>query len=410
MKLRFLVAVSALTVLIFSHNSFAGQFVFLDEQQLQSVKASIADGSASEAVKEEYKRLLKSADKLLDGPNYTVVDKTIIPPGATANDFVSISSKAWPSESSSDGFPWAKKDETNPDTKTDKVDRARINDMGKAVYTLSQAYYFSGNVDYATKSAIMLKTWFLANKTRMNPHLQYAQTIPGVDKRSSSGIMDGRAIPYQVLDSINLIRSSGVWSERFDQVMDQWLATYLEYLTGSKMGGSAAKKTDRNGSWYYLQTSALAWYLDDQKVLKRQFKLAKDIMKSQFNGKGGLVKELDRSSSLRDSCFSLEGLTGIAVIADKAGKKFWDLPSKKNSSIGKGINYIMPAVVSGDWSHSDEDIDVSDCLVAIDRYAEYSDSAELKSSVSNLLKEVSDKDKKSSDDKRVISQLTLFKS
>jgi len=129
-----------------SIKSFAGQFVLLNEKDIQAVKASIADDSASKVVKDEYKRLLKSADKLLNAPNYTVVDKTIIPPGATANDFVSISSQYWPNDSNPTGFPWVKKPgETNPDTKTDKVDRSRVNDMARAVYTLSQAYYLSYN-------------------------------------------------------------------------------------------------------------------------------------------------------------------------------------------------------------------------------------------------------------------------
>ena len=407
MKIRFLLI---LLIPTFSLNAFAGKFVLLNEQDIQAVKASIADGSASDSVKKEYKSLLKSADKLLDAPNYTVVDKTIIPPGATANDFVSISSEYWPNDSNPTGFPWVKKPgETNPDTKTDKVDRGRVNDMARAVYTLSQAYYLSDNQQYAVKASTMIKVWFLANKTRMIPHLQYAQTIPGDDKRSSSGVMDGRLIPYHILDSINLIRNSGQWSERFDSVMNQWFTQYLKFLTGSKMGQNAATKTDRNGSWYYFQTMALAWYLDDSKTLKRQLKSAKGILKGQFDANGALVKELGRSSSFADSCFSLEGLTAAAVVAEKAGKKFWSLPSEKKSSIAKGVNYLVPAALNGSWADSDEEIKVARCVVAFDRYAKYSNSAEVASSVDSLIAEINSKAKRSSDERRVFRQYTLLK-
>lgn len=399
MRSHFLVL--SLILLSVSSNAFAGQFVLLNEQAMQSVKADLAGESASKEVKDIYKRLIKDADKLLNTPNYSVTDKTIIPPGATANDFVSISSKAWPDESKPGGFPWVKLDETNPDTKTDKVDRQRINDMAKAVFTLSQAYYFSENDEYAKKASTMLKVWFLATKTRMSPHLKYAQTIPGVDKSSSSGIMDGRLIPYNILDSINLIRNSGHWSERFDNVMNQWFGEYLRFLSGSNMAKSVIKKKDRNASWYYFQTIALAWYLDDKKALSRNIKQAKSKMKEQFNGKGGLVSELGRSRSYRDSCFSMEGLTGVAVIAKKAGKNLWKLPAK-------GIDYLTPAIVNGDWTDSGEEINVSDCIVAISRYAQYSDSAELKTTVSNLFNEIVDKGKKSSDDRRVLKNLTLL--
>ena len=406
MKLRALLLV---LVSAFSMNVSAGKFVLLNEQEMQTVKASIAEGTASKATKKAYKRLIKEADKALNGPNYSVVDKSIIPPGATANDFVSISSKYWPNENSSTGFPWVKNGDTNPDTKSDKVDRQRIKDMAEAVLLLSQAYYFSDKDEYAKKAAVMLKVWFLANKTRMTPHLQFAQTIPGVDKRSSSGVMDGRLIPHNILDSISLIRNSGFWSERFDGVMNQWFAAYLQYLTGSKMGHNALKKNDRNGSWYLFQTSALAFYLGDDKVLKRQLKFAKGKLKDQFNGSGGLVKEITRSNSYTDSCFNLEGLTALAVVADKANKKFWDLPSKKKSAIGKGLQYMVPATVKGDWAHDAKDIDVVDCLDAFTRYAELSGSPEMKSVVSGMLTEISDKGKQSGDEKRALMRFGLYK-
>ena len=94
MKLHFLLI--SLLLLAISSNTSAGRFVLLDEQKIQAVKASIADGSASKATKDAYKRLLKDADKLLSVPNYSVVNKTFIPPGITAHDFVSLSSKWWP--------------------------------------------------------------------------------------------------------------------------------------------------------------------------------------------------------------------------------------------------------------------------------------------------------------------------
>ncbi len=408
MKLRFLVL--SLTLFSFSSTAFGGQFVLLNEQELQTAKVSIADDSASKVTKDAYKRLIKEADKALSAPNYSVTDKTFIPPGATANDFVSLSSQYFPDENSSDGLPWLKKPgETNPDSKTDKVDRARIKDMANTVYTLSQAYYVSGNEAYAQKASTMLKTWFLITRTRMSPHLQYAQTIPGDDSRSSSGIMDGRLIPLNILDSVNLIRNSEHWTERFDGVMNQWFTQYLTFLTTRKMGQNASKKKDRNGSWYYFQTTALSWYLNDLKTLKKQLKLAKAKMKEQFNADGGLVDEIKRSNSYADSCFNLDGLTAVAVVAEKSGNKFWDLPSKKKSAIGKGLNYMIPATVNGQWAHKSSEIDVVDCLDAFNRYAEYSGSGEMKSIVNGLLTEIADKGKNSSDERRALMRYGLYK-
>ena len=400
MKSRFLLI--TLILLSFSFKAYGGQFVLLNEAEIAAVKASLKDGSASKATKNAYKRLIKDANKLLDAPNYSVVNKTVTAPGVGAHDFLSIRSKYWPNENKPDGFPWQKEGDSNPENKQDKN---RLDNMAKAVFTLSQAYYFSGTNEYAEKASTMIKVWFLANKTRMTPHLQFAQTIPGIDERSSSGIIDGHLISLNILDSINLIRGSAYWSDRFDQVMNQWLATYLKWLTGSKMGHKTAKKESRHGTWYFFQTSALAWYLEDKKALSRQIKAAKGIMAAQFNGKGGQPKKLKRSKPFRDSCFNLEGLTGIAVIAEKANKKFWN----HRSAISKGVGFLMPAAQSGEWEHESKSVKSHECLNAFAHYAEYADSAQAKSAISNILSTIDAKEKKSGDEKRAYARIALYK-
>jgi len=401
-KTRLLLSLALFSI---SLQAIAGQFVLLNESEISAVKTSISDGTASKATMKAYKRLLKDANKLLDAPNYTVVDKTIIPPGVTKHDFVSLSSRWWPNENSADGLPWTKEGDSNPDGKTDKVDLRRIEKMAKAVLTLSQAYYFSGQTEYGVKASTMIKVWFLSNKTRMTPHLQYAQTIPGQDKRSSSGPIDGRLIPLNILDSINLLRGTEVWPERFDQVMDQWFATYLKWLTGSKMGANAAKKENRHGSWFYFQTSALAWYLNDKKALARQFKQARPIVNAQFNSKGGQPEELKASKPYSRSCFNLDAITGIAVIAEKANKKFWS----KSKPLIKGINYVLPVAQGNEWADQSEKLKPEECIDSLNRYAEYSNSAEVKAAVVKILSDIANKEKKSGDEKRAYARYALLK-
>lgn len=403
--MKSLFSLLSFTFFLFSLNSNAGQFVLLNESDISAVKAAIADGSASDSTKAAYKRLLKDADKLLDSPNYSVVNKTLLPPKVTKHDFVSLSSSWWPNENSSNGLPWTKQGDTNPDGSTDKVDRNRINKMARTVYTLSQAYYFSGKPEYAQKASTMIKVWFLANKTRMTPHLQYAQTIPGNDERSSSGPIDGVLIPLHVLDSINLIRDSEFWPERFDQVMNQWFTTYLKWLTGSKMGAKASEKENRHGSWYYFQTSALAWYLDDKKVLARQFKRAKQVITGQFNKNGGQPQELKESDPYSKSCANLDGITSIALIAQKADKKFWS----KNKSIVKGINYVLPVAQGKAWPDQSEKLKPGACIDVFNRYADYSNSPEARAAVTKILTDIKNKEKKSSDEKKIYNRYALLK-
>jgi len=211
-----------------------------------------------------------------------------------------------------------------------------------------------------------------------------------------------------VLDSINLIRGSDAWLDRYDQVMDQWLGQYLKWLTKSKMANKAAVKDDRHGSWYYYQTTAVAWYLNDTKVLSKQLKGAKANLARQFDSKGGLPNELKRTKAFVDSCTNLEALTATAVIADKAGKKFWNLPSKKKSSIAKGVNFLIPAALNGSWQYDDpKNVTPYSCLDSFNRYAQFSGSEEAKSAVSNILSNIAAKEKKSGNEKRAYYRFAL---
>ena len=183
-----------------------------DLEGLQKLKNELDSKVASAEVEKEYKRLLKQADKLLEIDNPTVIDKKIATPSKSKNDYLSISRYWWPDETKSNGLPWIRKDgETNPDTQTDAVDRKRLGLMSRSVETLSLAYFFSEDEKYAKKGISIINTWFIDKRTRMNPHLQYAQSVPGNPKSRRSGILDGRDIPVKVLDGITLISKSKFW-------------------------------------------------------------------------------------------------------------------------------------------------------------------------------------------------------
>lgn len=323
----------------------AAQFVQLDTQKLLSAKANLQSNDSSQITKKAYQQLIGNANKLLNVPNYTVIDKEILAPTNTPNDYLSISRYWWPDQSKADGLPWLRRDgETNPDTQTDKVDRKRLGQMTTAVRDLSYAYFFSDDEKYAKKGTQLIRTWFLNEKTKMNPHLTYAQSVPGVDKRRRSGILDGRLIPLWVLDSIALFEKSEYWSPTDEEQMNQWLGEYLAWLTTSKLGKSGAKQTNNHGSWYRFQVLALAWYLQKDDMLSSQIELAKKAMDEQFNEQGGQEHELERTRSFFYSCFNLNAITRTAIIVNKTGDSMWNYPSKKDSELANAIEFLLPVV------------------------------------------------------------------
>lgn len=366
------------------NNAFSAEFVQLDEDRLASVKASIKNANASSETLNAYQALITKADSLLDIKAFSVTHKTI--PTKDAHDYVSISRYWWPDTTKKNGLPWLRRDgETNPDTQTDMVDRVRMGAMTNAVRDLSYAYYFTDNEAYAKKGTELIRVWFLDKETRMNPNLNFAQIVPGNDRKRRSGILDGRLIPQWVLDAIIVFSKSNYWSDDDNTKMNAWLRDYLKWLTKSSLGKEGAKQTNNHGSWYQFQVTALAWYLGEAKTLKRELKRTKALMEKQFNAQGAQKHELKRTKSFFYSCFNLDALTRIAIIGDKAGDSLWDHPSSASSELFKAINYLMPVAQGEPWPHPTKGVNLSHFIPVLDRYADKTGSQEHKALLKRLL-------------------------
>ncbi|MFT2091187.1 alginate lyase family protein [Paraglaciecola sp. 2405UD69-4] len=383
---------TAVMGIIFSISSFtliAGPLVVLEQADLNFVKTAIQEAKAPVDIQRAYTRLIQQADEalLLDG--YSVVDKTILPPSNNRHDYLSISRYWWPDNSKSDGLPWVRRDGvTNPDTQTDQVDRKRLGGMSKSVHILALAYFLSGDEKYAQKGVSFIKRWFLEDDTKMNPHLEFAQSVPGIDKRRRSGILDGRLIPEKMLDSITLFSASPWWSAKDNEDMNQWLSEYLSWLTTSKIGKAGAKQTNNHGSWYYFQVTALSWYLGDTSSLRQALEHTQSHMMQQFDEQGAQHHELARTRPFFYSCFNLEALTSIAKIANKVDINLWQYPSAETSVLTTAVDYLIPAAKGEPWRHGKSPIKATDLIDVLYRYNQYSDGEPQKALFNELVSNI----------------------
>lgn len=232
---------------------------------------------------------------------------------------------------------------------------------------LALTYTFTGQQKYAEKSASMIRTWFIDESTKMNPHLEFAQSVPGNPKPRRSGILDGRVIAEHILDSITLIKSSGFWSEQDDSAMRSWLGSYLKWVTENKLGQRAAFQTNNHGSWYYFQVIAIAAYLGEEKKVAWAVESAKSLLlDTQFLEDGSQPRELARTRAFAYSCFNLKALSSVATIAHSEGYDLWSYKNNNNKShLSSGIEYLIPFVKEPNlWPHESIDLD-PDCIVPV---------------------------------------------
>jgi len=129
-----------------------------------------------------------------------------------------------------------------------------------AVETLAVAYALLGRAAYAQHAARLLRTWFLDDETRMDPHLNFGQGVPGRSTGRRYGIIETRTLP-QLIEAIGLIASSSAWTEIDHQNMKRWFRAYLEWLATSDLGQKEARMTNNHGVWYDVQVAALALFV-----------------------------------------------------------------------------------------------------------------------------------------------------
>ncbi|MEO9892975.1 alginate lyase family protein [Aurantibacter sp.] len=345
---------SVLVILIYMGSycvyAISNPLLHLDSTRLATSKKMITSRTASKESLAAYKKLLQQAEELLKGKMPTVMDKTILPPTKDKHDYLSISRYWWPNEDTADGLPWVRHDgETNPDTQTAAVDRKRLGFMGKSIWKLSLAYYFTDDEKYASRAINMLKIWFINPETLMNPHLEFAQSVPGNPNNRPFGILDGRSIVNNIPDAINLLSVSKHWNKDYQTKMIHWFTDYLKWLTESEIGIQGSLLKNNHGSWYKYQVASLAYYLGEIELTKNTVVLAQKSLDDMLNDEGGQIHELARTKSFFYSCLNLQALSSIAELGDKVGMDMWHYESDNKKSLSLALNYLIPVVEGEKW-------------------------------------------------------------
>ena len=162
------------------------------------------------------------------------MDKPMAPGTRDKHDYFSIAPYYWPDPSKPTGFPYIRKDgERNPDSRGSASDAPRMGRMANAAGTLALAYYFTTNEAYAAHAAELLRVWFLAPETRMNPNFNFAQTIPGEKTGRGHGMIESRSL-INVMDAASLLKTSKHWTKADQDGLQKWIIQFLDWARTSK--------------------------------------------------------------------------------------------------------------------------------------------------------------------------------
>ena len=268
------------------------------------------------AYQQAYNRLLEEAELAVRQACPSVMQKEQTAASGDKHDYLSLSRYFWPDPTKPDGLPYINRDGvSNPEL--EHLDRNRLSEMTSAVVTLSLAWYFSGEERYALKAVEMLRTWFLNKETRMNPHLEYAQIVPGLNgnKGRCYGLIDSYSF-VEMLDGVQLLEASKAFSQKDRKALKAWFKQFLEWMLTSSQGKEEGKQANNHATAYDVQVIAYSRYTGNQKVLDEYLgQFYERRMLTQIEPDGKQPHELRRTLAFGYSQYNLAHMIDVFQMA-----------------------------------------------------------------------------------------------
>lgn len=295
------------------------------------------------------RRLRAEADRRVrEGPWTVTSDR---PPDLQLDphDYYSEAPYWWP-DPANPGGPYIRRDgQFNPGRFL--ANKNALNAMADAVFTLGTAAYLLDDPRYAQRAARDVQAWFINPKTRMNPSLDFAQAVRGVNNGRGAGILDGRVL-IRAIQGMEFLMQTGSWDARDQAAVRKWFEDYLRWLVHSKNGEDEKASGNSHASWWDAQVAAAATFAESRAEEQMAFTFYRDqIFPRQIRADGSAPREEARTRSLTYSAFNLEAYTTICRIAQVQGMDLWAVHASNGATLATVIDYLEPYLSNpGKWS------------------------------------------------------------
>lgn len=279
------------------------------------------------------------AQQMLDKPLLSVTHDSVLPPSGDHHDYTSLGTYWWPDPDTADGLPYIRRD-GNRNPQTLEGDCPALAQMAQQVVALILAWQWTGKNEYVQKAIDQLRCFFLNPDTLMNPHLQYAQRIPGHCDGRGIGLIDTHHL-IPLVELLPCLQHSNLWTTSDQQGMQRWFSQYLDWFEQSEHGQTERNEHNNHGTWHDAQAVAFAIYTDQpdraRAVLKQ---VPQKRIDQHLATDGSQPHEQARTLSLTYSMFNLEGLCSMAIWGQQLGVDLWHYQGPSQQNLLNAIEYL----------------------------------------------------------------------
>ena len=285
-------------------------------------------------------QIVKDADKLLKKKIASVVEKEKPAPSGDLHDYISCAPYYWP-DPANPGGPYIRRDgESNKAVLT--PDKKNLGSLIYGVVQLSVAYKLSSDEKYAAKAVENLRIWFLNPATRMNPNLNFGQTIYG--RLGGKGRGAGMIETYrfvELLDGVELLKKSPSFTEIDLKNLKKWFDEYLQWMMSSEVGNQEYNAKNNHGTSFDIQAIRYALFVGKEDIARKYLNdFPARRLFAQIEPDGKQPAELIRTKALHYSVFNLLHLLDICSIAKTMNVDLYSMKPEDGRSIAGALEYL----------------------------------------------------------------------
>jgi alginate lyase len=287
-------------------------------------------------------RVLKAANQYLSEKPITITAITSPRSSGGLHDYFSEGDYWWP-DPKNPGGPYVQRDGmSNPDNFNDH--RRYLMRLSVQVPALVAAWKLTNYPRYAKHAAAHLRAWFIDERTRMNPHLKYAQAIHGRVTGRGIGIIDTLHL-VEVARAIEVLDGSRVMTSRELKGIKQWFADYLRWMTTDQHGIDEREARNNHGTCWVLQVAAFARLTGNQEVIaycRNRFKTV--LVPNQIAPDGSFPEELRRTKPYGYSLFNLEAMAAICQLLSTLEDNLWKFELSDGRGMRRAMEFTVPCI------------------------------------------------------------------